>query len=160
MDLLSTAQLLGNFGEFVGAVAVVATLGYLAFEIRHNTRATRASLDYSIRSDFNRWHELMMTNPEMVKLAARLGSPDEDHQAKSFANWFLNRFANVQTALDADILPQHDFPAWKADFARQLQLFPGMVPHMREQLKHYPGWSETQEMFTALHDANEFKPTE
>ena len=30
MTLLETAQLLGNFGEFVGAIAVVLTLGYLA----------------------------------------------------------------------------------------------------------------------------------
>ena len=42
MDFMSTAQLLGNVGEFVGAIAVVATLGYLAIQIRQNTKATRA----------------------------------------------------------------------------------------------------------------------
>jgi hypothetical protein len=35
MDLTSTAQLLGNLGEFVGAIAVVATLVYLAIQVRH-----------------------------------------------------------------------------------------------------------------------------
>ncbi|KPK34630.1 MAG: hypothetical protein AMJ65_18070 [Phycisphaerae bacterium SG8_4] len=46
MDLMSTAQLLGNFGEFVGAIAVVVTLAYLAVQVRQsretfgaNTRA-------------------------------------------------------------------------------------------------------------------------
>jgi len=29
MDLISISQLLGNFGEFVGAIAVVITLIYL-----------------------------------------------------------------------------------------------------------------------------------
>ncbi len=43
MDLMDTAQLLGNFGEFVGAIAVVATLGYLALQIRQNTRRTEES---------------------------------------------------------------------------------------------------------------------
>ena len=38
MDLMSTAQLLGNFGEFVGAIAVVATLIYLSVQIRQNTK--------------------------------------------------------------------------------------------------------------------------
>jgi hypothetical protein len=50
MDLMSTAQLLGNFGEFVGAIAVVGTLGYLAVQIRQNTQQSRvnaASLEAS-----------------------------------------------------------------------------------------------------------------
>jgi hypothetical protein len=41
MDLQVTAQLLGNFGEFLGAIAVVATLGYLTVQIRQNTKALR-----------------------------------------------------------------------------------------------------------------------
>jgi len=38
MDHQAFAQLLGNYGEFVGAIAVVATLVYLAFQIRQNTK--------------------------------------------------------------------------------------------------------------------------
>ena len=34
MDLMSSAQLLSNVGEFVGAVAVVLTLVYLAIQVR------------------------------------------------------------------------------------------------------------------------------
>ena len=37
MDLMDTAQLRGNFGEFVGAIAVVVTLVYLSVQIRQNT---------------------------------------------------------------------------------------------------------------------------
>ena len=43
MDHQGFAQLLGNYGEFVGAIAVVATLGYLAVQIRQNTSAMQAS---------------------------------------------------------------------------------------------------------------------
>ena len=39
MDHQAFAQLLGNYGEFIGAIAVVATLVYLALQIRQNTRA-------------------------------------------------------------------------------------------------------------------------
>ena len=45
MDLQSTAQLLGNFGEFVGAIAVVATLFYLAVQVRHTKEATDANTE-------------------------------------------------------------------------------------------------------------------
>jgi hypothetical protein len=34
---------LGNIGELVAAIATVATLGYLAFQIRQNTKAIRGS---------------------------------------------------------------------------------------------------------------------
>ena len=37
MDHQAFAQLLGNYGEFVGSIAVLATLIYLAFQIRQNT---------------------------------------------------------------------------------------------------------------------------
>ena len=41
MTLMDTAQLLGNFGEFVGAIAVVATLVYLSVQVG----LSRKSLD-------------------------------------------------------------------------------------------------------------------
>ena len=53
MSLAETAQLLGNFGEFVGAIAVVVTLVYLAVPVRHSKEALGAntrSLDGSRRA--------------------------------------------------------------------------------------------------------------
>jgi hypothetical protein len=46
MDLQSTAQLLGNFGEFLGSLGVIVTLIYLAIQIRSNTSATRANASF------------------------------------------------------------------------------------------------------------------
>jgi hypothetical protein len=40
MDHQAFAQLLGNYGEFVGAIAVVVTLGYLSVQVRANARIT------------------------------------------------------------------------------------------------------------------------
>ena len=51
MTLMEMAQLLGNFGEFVGALAVFATLAYLAVQVRQNVKAERATaLDSSIKT--------------------------------------------------------------------------------------------------------------
>jgi hypothetical protein len=69
MDHQVFAQLLGNYGEFVGAIAVVATLAYLAVQVRQskhaldaNTRAldetrnlTRAEAVYNLT---RRWDEV------------------------------------------------------------------------------------------------------
>ena len=57
MNLIDTAQLLGNFGEFVGAIAVVATLAYLAVQIRQNTKSAKA-LTYTATS--TGWQDLLL----------------------------------------------------------------------------------------------------
>jgi len=52
MDHQEFAQLLGNYGEFVGALAVVATLFYLASQVRLSRQATEANtklLEHSVR---------------------------------------------------------------------------------------------------------------
>lgn len=41
MSNLEFSQLLGNYGEFVGAIAIVVTLIYLAVQIRQNTQQMR-----------------------------------------------------------------------------------------------------------------------
>ena len=43
MEHQAFAQMLGNYGEFIGAIGVVVTLGYLAIQIRQNTKALRVS---------------------------------------------------------------------------------------------------------------------
>ena len=43
MDFVDTTQVLGNLGEFFGAIAVVVTLAYLAVQMRQNTKALKVS---------------------------------------------------------------------------------------------------------------------
>jgi hypothetical protein len=43
MPVAEAAQLLGNIGEFVAAIAVVVTLVYLAIEVRQHSQSTRAA---------------------------------------------------------------------------------------------------------------------
>ena len=52
MDLMSTAQLLGNLGEFVGAIAVVVTLVYLSLQIRQSNLASQTT---AIQGFFDSW---------------------------------------------------------------------------------------------------------
>ena len=53
MDLETTAQLLGNFGEFLGAIAVVVTLGYLAVQIRQNTKTVSLETERYVNDAWN-----------------------------------------------------------------------------------------------------------
>jgi hypothetical protein len=66
MDHQAFAQLLGNYGEFVGAIAVVVTLGYLATQVKQNTRSQdenrRAVIAESERGWFSSWHEILRSS--------------------------------------------------------------------------------------------------
>ena len=43
MSTLEFSQLLGNYGEFVGAIAIVITLIYLAVQLKQNTATVKAN---------------------------------------------------------------------------------------------------------------------
>ena len=77
MDLMNTAQLLGNFGEFFGAIAVVATLGYLAIQIRHSNRTTVAATTLEIVKLVNETNHELSTNSELQRLFT-VGCNDPD----------------------------------------------------------------------------------
>ncbi len=76
MDLISTAQLLGNFGEFVGAIAVVGTLFYLAVQVRNGKEATEANTRSLQLHSYTAWESsnlhlnMTMSNPAQSEIIA------------------------------------------------------------------------------------------
>ena len=46
-------EAIGAIGEITGALAVVVTLVYLSFQLRHNTYATRASTAQALEDSIN-----------------------------------------------------------------------------------------------------------
>jgi hypothetical protein len=70
-----TIQDLGSIGEFVAAIATVATLVYLAVQIRQNTRMVRTSTYQAALESSNRVNELVLDNPELHRIY-RLGRAD------------------------------------------------------------------------------------
>jgi hypothetical protein len=77
MDFVDTTQVLGNLGEFFGAIAVFATLAYLAVQIRQNTKAQRsAAYDSSIRN-FTDVRQALFESSEMSAIYVK-GRNDPD----------------------------------------------------------------------------------
>ena len=75
MDHQAFAQLLGNYGEFVGAITVVATLIFVGIQVRqsrlamseNNRLSELASLDESRRA-FSAWRCMLAADPELSSL--------------------------------------------------------------------------------------------
>ena len=71
MTFVETAQLLGNFGEFVGAIAVVATLIYLTTQIRQNTTALQSAAAQAVHDNFAAWYSSAQGDPSLLSISTK-----------------------------------------------------------------------------------------
>ncbi len=77
MEHQAFAQMLGNYGEFIGSIAVFATLAYLAVQVRQNTKAERrTALNVTIRN-FIAIRQAVFENSE-VSTISMMGLNDPD----------------------------------------------------------------------------------
>lgn len=67
-DVLET---LANLGEFLGALGVIASLGYLAFQIRQNTKAVRSSSYHQAAEQTWNWCLTIAGDGELADILAR-----------------------------------------------------------------------------------------
>lgn len=65
-----TIQELGSIGEFVAALATVATLVYLAIQIRSNTNAVRSAAAQSVHEAFSTWYRMLASDASLSQLVA------------------------------------------------------------------------------------------
>ena len=66
-----TLQDLGSIGELVGAIATVATLIYLAIQIRSNTLALRSTAAQSVHESFATWYRMLAGDEGLSELMAK-----------------------------------------------------------------------------------------
>ena len=71
MNLTEASQVAGNFGEFFGAIAVVATLFYLAKQIREGSRATQMKNSHDLNESIRAWWARIADDSETASLLIR-----------------------------------------------------------------------------------------
>lgn len=91
---------LGNLGDFIGGIAVIVTLAYLAFQLRQSTETVRANSVHQLTENIARATETLMKpeNTEMYLRGARSYSSlttDEKLRFGLLLGLFLARFDTV-----------------------------------------------------------------
>ena len=153
MTLMDTAQLLGNVGEFLGAIAVVLTLAYLAVQVRHgkdsldaNTRSLRAQIAQAradnqqsfyrdaMHSDY--WPSIIAKRRESAnaeQYAASL-TPEECERVRLYLWGEMNDIRNQYYQFEEGFL---DEAIWRwstrGQIVRMLSLLPSFVPDLMSQ---------------------------
>jgi len=69
-------QDLGSIGEFVAAIATLATLIYLAIQIRQNTRAVKATSFMESQHFFASLHENLAHDPDLMEIGLNAFDPN------------------------------------------------------------------------------------
>jgi hypothetical protein len=77
MDHQAFAQLLGNYGEFVGAIAVVVTLGYLTVQVRMSNKTQRAQTHQQIADARGQTLKLFLQHPDLDEAVSKVYAGQE-----------------------------------------------------------------------------------
>ncbi len=100
MNMQGTAQLLGNFGEFFGAIAVVVTLIYLAGQLRQNTRALRSTSYGHWNEIASSWSDFQAAHARELSEIEEVGDLDalSTEQQKLYMALALKSYTQAETA--------------------------------------------------------------
>ena len=101
MDHQSIAQLLGNYGEFLGSIAVVATLLYLVRQLRQNTSMMRASMAAEMTGHWLMNGSTIASDSEMsAAFYDTLKDPNSvaPEKAQKLIFWAINSFKSGEFA--------------------------------------------------------------
>jgi hypothetical protein len=82
-------QTLGNLGDFVGGVAVIVSLLYLAVQIRQNTRMLKASALAAVTDAYISFNRLLGSDPAVARVF-QVGLEDFASLAEDEKRQFLN----------------------------------------------------------------------
>ena len=74
--------------ELVGAIGVVATMVYLAYEIRRNTRAIRLDTGHDVTEEIRSIYALMAENNELAQLVHRAATDSESIIGAEKVRWY------------------------------------------------------------------------
>ncbi len=126
MDHQAFAQLLGNYGEFVGAIAVVATLMYLALQIRENSKQLRVTSINAMNELINYGYDpIYNSDHNTAVLLIGLSYPEElNERDRQLFDHFMSRLMNsLQTAVTHHRHKAMDEP----DFQRYMGVYRGVL---------------------------------
>ncbi|MGD8416350.1 MAG: hypothetical protein PVH91_04780 [Pseudomonadales bacterium] len=139
MDHQAFAQMLGNYGEFLGAIAVVVTLVYLAIQVRHSKVATEANTKSLNLQAYQTWQaanlqiNLGLSNPAQSEIYMR-GAGDSSNLTfetqVSFAQMNLTIFQMAQSADYQYRSGLLDEELWEAEMNRAAGLL--AIPGVRQ----------------------------
>jgi hypothetical protein len=95
-----TLEQLGNAGDFLGGIAVIISLVYVALQLRRNSLSLRASTFQEVTGSFTTFTAALSSNPELVHIwmTGLEGGELSDEEKKQFAFQILTAMRLQESA--------------------------------------------------------------
>ena len=110
--------------EWIGGLAIVASLLLVAFEIRQNTNAIAAQAVFDLNQSANQELLMLAADPEMSRLV-NLGNTDPDAlnseemiRYRSYVWAVLNQFESAWVVDQRGIVNDEEIESWSVDYCR------------------------------------------
>jgi hypothetical protein len=130
-------EAIGAVGEVLGAAAVVATLGYLAVQIRQNSRAVKNSAAQSLLSEANESLRVASSHPTTARaviLGQTLFDELSEGEKAQFITWIFAWMRTIEQAYLQYVQGYIDEEIWEGHKAHHMQLV--HAPAVKEWWSH------------------------
>jgi hypothetical protein len=131
---------LGAIGEIVGAVMVLATLVYLASQIRQTNEISRFGTTKDIMVKFDLLNDRLLADPALrhaLHTAEPLTEEQED-MLYSFANMWANTWIICQSAYENGLVDDGFYLTAKKDVSVEIKRWRNIGPFVKKFLDNFP----------------------
>ena len=133
---------IGIVAEVIGAFAVVVSLLYVATQIKQSNRQGASESGFALVAELNRFLELILAEPEVANLLAKLKSgealtPQEEIRAEALAERLINNWWSAEMSHRSGIMDRDTYDDIVDEAKRWLGNYPALRRYFQEVLKHY-----------------------
>jgi hypothetical protein len=131
---------IGAIAEILGAIAVLATLLYLAAQVRQTNLISQSDGTERLFQRFDDANQLLIINASLREALNKASghTPDELNQVYAFANFKCNLWMSGQTAFSAGRLDRSLFQSVQNDVTVTLDMWPITRDAIDLWRKRYP----------------------
>jgi hypothetical protein len=114
-----TLSQLADVGQIIGAISIVVSLFYVAYQIRQNTNAVQSATSQAVHDNYASWYQALAGDPELSSVAVKglkdYGSLSELEKARFIALFmaFLSYSQNAFLKWREGLLPQALWLGWE-----------------------------------------------
>jgi hypothetical protein len=147
--------------EAAGIVALLASLVFVAMEIKQSNKIAIASIQYDVLSDFNEYHRQVLADPEVAEFISilkksddRAFSPADEVRLHSFITIFINIWFAIHTAHENGQLTDDTYQIYLEDVQSFVLEYPRVAPYLKESIRRTPSILDF-EIFQVALETNE-----
>ena len=143
-------EAIGAIGEIFGAIAVFATLVYLALQIRQSTSIAIASSEISIRENFGPINAALYSDPELCEILIKAEDSDaefsriEDLRLMTMFTQLVNIWISTETAYKSGLASKPSYETIFDNARFLISAYPATKSVFERIFTSYPAMNETE----------------